>query len=92
MGDLQQDNISRTFERPKGWARIWSSLAAAIGTLLGIALLREVHLPFPPALSMTWDTCAQWAVEFSVIYTLVTMCAWILKLARSWNRARGVLS
>ena len=90
MGELRQESktggsSSRSLQ-PNGWARFWSLLAAAVGTLLGIAVLRAAHLQFPPTF-MTWRAWPQWVVDFSVLYTLVTMCAWIVQFAR---RAAGV--
>ena len=89
MGELRQDaQAGRSSSRglqPDGWARLWSLLAAAVSTLLGIAVLRAAHLQFPPTFMM-WRTWPQWVVDFSVLYTLGTMCAWIVQLAR---RATG---
>ena len=90
MGELRQDattgGSSSRGVRPNGWARFWSPLATAVGTFLGIAVLRAAHLQFPPTFMM-WRTWPQWVVDFSVLYTLITACAWIVQFAR---RAAGV--
>ncbi len=53
-----------------------SAVSPFFGASISIVICQAAHLPFPPALSV--DALPQWAVFAAVVYTLTSICMFIV--------------